>query len=195
MNIRMSKKSLLKIGALLVVLTVAASAFAGCKSKTADINSFADANGASGQTTQQSSSERKAQFKKVLDPLVKKSTITQAQEDKILTLLTSGGFGGMRSGSRPSGSMPSGNAPAGSMPSGSAPQGGNAPESGSSGGTSSGRRTGEFSLLKQLVSNGTITQAQSDAVMKAISSVFSQQRADRGFSWGGSSGQSAAQQS
>ncbi|HEX2937921.1 MAG TPA: hypothetical protein VHO66_03280 [Ruminiclostridium sp.] len=140
--------------ALILIITVSVSfaALSGCKSKSADMTGSTS----SGQRDPQ---KMKEQITSGLKSLVSDGTITQAQSDKIKTVLTQM-TNRMGSGSKPSGSgTPSDGSrlsrPSGSMQSGT--QSGNR-QSGGQG----------FSPLSSLVQDGTITQDQADTVMQRI---------------------------
>lgn len=149
--------------AMLLVVAVAAVGFAGCKKKTAPSaqkgRNFGNFN----------PQDMEQQYKNGLNELVQAGTITQDQADKIYTVLTER-FSSMASGaSRFSGSRPSGNGSGGNWSSGSRPSfSGSGSWSGGSGASGGGMRGGQSNMLSSLVSDGTITQAQADAVMQKL---------------------------
>lgn len=176
-----------KISLLLFIVTLAACitvvlSFAGCgKTQAASAS-------ASGSSSSKSRTFNVENFKQQLDDslasLVQDGTISSDQEDKIITAITdsmssrmknmqsraSGSSHSSWNGSRPSGS---GNRQSGS---GSRPSG-----SGNGGRGFGTAMYGE--ALSTLVKNGTITQAQSDAVTKLLEQ-------NSGFSKNSSSSQS-----
>lgn len=153
----------------LLIMSLCLFLLAGCKKN----NDNAGNNQAPGREMQYQQN-----IKSGLDELVKDGTITQDQADKIETALSSmgGGFGRRNgNGSRPEGS---GSAPerSGSRPdfNGSKPAGNwSSRANGSNSGTGNMRG---FSPLSQLVTDGTITQQQADAVMQKIMGGFGRQR-------------------
>lgn len=166
-------KPLAAAAALLLVVAVAAVGFAGCKKKA----STASRTGRNfGNFNPQ---DMEQQYKDGLNELVQAGTVTQSQADKIYTVLTER-FSSMASGaSRPSGSGGApGNWAGGSQPSGSGSGGWKGGGSGTSGGGMRG--AGQSGMLSSLVSDGTITQAQADAVIQKL-------MGDRGAGAGGSS--------
>lgn len=150
----------IQISIILVLLAAVAAiavSFAGCsKSQTP--------NSASSQSSAFNINNYKQQLDNSLASLVQDGTITSDQEDKIINAYASmmssrpSGFSGSRpsgfSGSRPSGASGSHASWNGSRP------------SGFTGSRTSGMAA--FSPLSTLVKNKTITQAQSDAVTKAL---------------------------
>lgn len=144
--------------ALILIITVSVSfaALSGCKSKSADTTGSTS----SGQRDPQ---KMKEQITSGLKSLVSDGTITQAQSDKIKTVLTQM-TNRMGSKSKPSGSGAPSDGSRPSRPSGSM-------QSGTQSGTTSGNRQNGgqgFSPLSSLVQDGTITQDQADTVMQRI---------------------------
>jgi len=179
----------IKVMAVSAAVALLSLGFAGCKKAQA---ASASSNGRSGFNSAQMQQQEKTE----LAALVKAGTITQAQSDKIYTALSSmsGGFGQGRGGQSGSGQFPrrsSGNgAASGGWPtvSGFRPESRPSAPSGSSGTTSGSYsrpadRQG-FDPLSSLVTNGTITQAQADAVVQALF----------GNRFGGGASQASAQQ-
>lgn len=180
------KKTLAAVLAVLLV-TAAAVGFVGCKKKSTSGTSSAGRRG--GFNVE----EMEQRYKSGLAELVSAGTITQAQSDKIYTALTER-LSFPSGGSRPSGSpgeapfsRPSGasGGPQEEVPSGA----GSRPEGAPSGGGGEGRGGGFGSqALQSLVSDGTITQAQADAVIQKLMGNF------RGGGESGDSASSAASQ-
>ena len=137
----MKKSKLIKKQLLfLLVFSLSLFIFAGCQSKS-------PVNTSSSKTTNKSSFNAEAMKQKMKDsikPLVTNKTITQAQEDKIvaaLTLMNSGKNNGNAQNKKSGQTKGTGN------------------------GTGMNRQLTE---LTKLVSDKVITQAQADAVTKAI---------------------------
>ena len=119
-------------------------------------------------------------YKQMLDnnlaSLVSDGTITSDQEDKIISAIADEMSSRMATMSRPSGTY---SRPSGSRPSGSGQWSGSRP-SGSGSGRMFGGGQQYTTVLSGLVSNGTITQAQSDAVLKALSGGYNASSAAQG---------------
>ncbi|MFT9056898.1 MAG: hypothetical protein ABF449_09815 [Ethanoligenens sp.] len=148
-------KSLRLVSILAVTVSVAALlvSFSGC-SKKASASAVSETSSSVGENQRKKMEQR---VKEGLSDLVAAGTITQAQADKIQTALTQNL--GQRRQNASNKSRPSG--------SGSHPQWNGSRPDGS--GTPSGGRVGrESQLLSSLVSDGTITQAQSDAVIQKL---------------------------
>lgn len=147
--------AVLAMAVSVVVLLVSLS---GC-SKTASASTVSGTNASAGQAMRNNMTSR---IKSGLADLVSAGTITQAQADKIQTTLTQNmqqRRPNASGGSRPaySGSHSQWN---GSRPSGT--------DSGSGNFNSSARAGRESQMLSSLVSDGTITQAQADAVVQKL---------------------------
>lgn len=150
----MTKKAIVRMITLLVAAGIVSISLAGCKKASA-------AQAGSGGRPGTNASQMQQQEKTELAALVKAGTITQAQSDKIMDALgdMQKGFGQRRS----SGGSESGSGSAWkSRSSGSS--------AGRSSGSSANRSSGapQFSPLSSLVKDGTLTQAQADAVTKAL---------------------------
>ena len=124
----------------ILAISISAVLIAGCQSKTTTTSS---ANGTTNKTTQGNSRQPNAdEMKSNIDSLITAGTITKDQGDKIIEALTA-----------------------------NRPQRGNAQgapkANGEQGNTQNGgQRPKGNSPLSKLVSDGTITQAQADAVMQ-----------------------------
>jgi hypothetical protein len=147
----------------MLALTVGMSifVFAGCGSSTAQTSSSGTTS--TTQSTAQSNNKPNAQqraqrIKDSIQPLVSDKTITQAQADKIVAAFTTNMH---KPGS--AGTVQKNNQQ------GNSQQGNN---------QNDGKRRQRNSPLAKLVSDGTITQAQADAVMKNIGANF--QHRDKG---------------
>lgn len=161
----MFRKKIMAVVLAVIIAAAAAVGFAGCKKKSASGTSSA------GQRGGFNSGEMEERYKSGLAELVSAGTITQAQSDKIYTVLTER-FASMSGGSRPSGlggSRPSGGFN-GNGASG-APSGSGSRPDGASGGQS-GRGGFGSEALSSLVSDGTVTQAQADTVMQKLMGSF-----------------------
>lgn len=142
----MGKKAIVRTITALVAVGIVSISLAGCKKTPA-------AQTSSGSRFGMSASQMQQREKAELAALVKAGTITQAQSDKITDALSNmqKGFGQRRS--------------SGSSRSGSSSNWKNR-TSGRSTNRSSGAQ--QFSPLSSLVKDGTLTQAQADAVTKAL---------------------------
>ena len=127
----------------LITVCMSAAVFIGCQSKSITSST-------SKSTT--SSDDRKTQIQNSIKSLVTDGTITQSQSDKIVTALTS---------------KPTGNQQGG-QPSGQASSQSNSKPSGKPGDNQNEGQKPKNSPLSKLVSDGTITQAQADAVMQKL---------------------------
>jgi hypothetical protein len=162
----MNQSAKIKTAVVSVVLAVSSVVlFTGCQQVSNLIHHTSSSSSASSGSGRLNGADMTSRIQTGLKGLVSKGTITQAQSDKIEPVLTAAfsNFGANRGqggqGQRPqqangnsSGSNPAGNSSAASGSSGSGQQ----------------RGFGGSDLLSSLVSNGTITQAQSDAVIQAI---------------------------
>lgn len=131
----------------------------GC-SKKASASTASGTGATSGQNARGNFGNMEQRVKDGLSELVSAGTITQAQADKIQTALTQNL--GQRMQNASGAGAPSGS---GSRPqwNGSGPSG-----SGEPNGSGSGRGERQSQLLDSLVSDGTITQEQADAVIQKL---------------------------
>lgn len=154
---------ILAVAAVALSVSVLAAAFAGCSKKASAQTASGVPQSAQGANGGQNNMQERIQSG--LAELVSAGTITQAQADKIQSALTE------RMGSRPSGTGSGGSRP--NFTSGSRPDfasGGSRPDFASGSGQGGRGQGGGFGgdLLSSLVSDGTITQAQADAVTQKL---------------------------
>lgn len=140
--------------AVTVSVAVLLVTLSGC-SKKASASTASGVSAASGQKARGNFGNMQQRVKDGLSELVSAGTITQAQADKIQTVLT------QNLGQRLQNAGGSG-APSGS---GSRPQWNGSRPSGSGSGGRGGRQS---QMLASLVSDGTITQEQADAVIQKL---------------------------
>jgi competence protein ComGC len=133
----------------LIMVCMSAVAFIGCQSKSTTSSTSKSTTSSTNKSTA-SSDDRKTQIQNNIKSLVTDGTITQSQSDKIVAALTSNPTGNQQGG------QPSGQPNSNSKPSGKPSDNQN-----------KGQKP-QNSPLSKLVSDGTITQAQADAVMKKL---------------------------
>jgi uncharacterized protein YceK len=138
------KKTILRIVTVLITIGILAVSLSGCNNTQA---SQANSNGQPGINASQMQDQEKTE----LAALVKSGTITQSQSDKIMSSLSS---------------MPTGRGQKRTGSSSGSSSNWKGRTSGSSANGSSGAQ--HFSPLNALVKDGTLTQAQADAVTKAL---------------------------
>lgn len=148
---------------LLVAIGVTFGVMTGCKAKNTSQNTSS--------SNVNDPAKMKSQIESGLKSLVSDGTITQAQSDKVKTVLEemADKMGSQGAKSLPDNKQrPSGSPSGGSMPNGSAPSGSAPSESMPSGNPPSGNGGRGANPLASLVSNGTITQNQADTIMQRI---------------------------
>lgn len=140
----------------LLAVSLTATLLTGCQSKAAASNAVQTNNGtAQSGRKRLSAADRKKQIEDSIKPLVSAGTITQAQADKIVAAMTErNGAGNNQQGNQKNNQQ-------NNQPNNQQNQSQN---------NAKGQR---FNPLSKLVSDGTITQAQADAVMQKIGGNFS----------------------
>lgn len=173
---------------IIATVTVAGFGIAACGSSSDSTSTTPAASGSPGGQMRDMS----AMFTEALDPLVEDGTITSDQESTVIEALTSsmpgGGQGPGQGGQAPSdGATPpsDGQTPA---------AGASPPSGGQQGGPGQG---GDMfsSALDSLVSDGTITSAQEEAISDALGSVMQQGRQSPPASSGATGSSSSTQSS
>lgn len=132
--------------------------FAGCQSSNNNTASAQTSNSTTQNTNRPSAEQMKKRIQDSIQPLVTAGTITQAQADKIVEAYTT----------RPAGNGEKKKAQDNGQNSGQNNQQNSTQNSGQNNGQGNGQNRQRNNPLSKLVSDGTITQAQADAVAQKI---------------------------
>lgn len=157
----------------LVVIIMSVSLFAGCQNKSSNSGTEQTANNNTQSSKRPDPEQMKKRMQDNIKPLVSDGTITQAQADKIIEAMTTNNRKNRSQGNQ---------------------QNNNSNNSQNSNQSNNPNRP-RNNALSELVSNGTITQAQEDAVMQKIRGNSAHKNNGQGTQNNGQSSQSNEQKS